>query len=770
MKNLIREVHRRSLWQVLGIYLAVSWVVLQVVDVVGNNFGLPEWVAPAALVLLLLGLPVVIATAFVQEGMTVKDPEPGPQSSADAGEVRPPSAPRPARHRRMFTWRNALLGGGAAFALLGLLTAGYLFMRASGIGPAGTLVAQGVLEDGAKVILADFDGPDPDLADVVTGALLIDLLQSPVIRIVERAELAAALERMQLDEDAPITADLARELAAREGYGAVIQGEIGTAGAGYVLTASIVGGEDWTSLDAFRSTARGEDGLIDAIESLSRDIRDKAGESLRSLRNAPALDRVTTTSIDALRVYTRAEVVEDSDREGAVELYERAIELDPDFAMAHRKLGVVLGNMGIRRTDQVAATKRAYELRDRLPEAEAYLAEADYSDQVLGDSPSAIRAYERLLEIDPDNISALNNLALQQVFQGRIEEAEALLERALDVEAFQVGFANLAFSRWALGDAEGSDAVLDVGSDALPGAAPILEDVRIRLAIAGRELERAAALADAYEERFLLPAAGVRLATNRYILDAVHGRFAGAIGRVDEFDEAPSFAGHPVVMSTSRNMLVGMRGDTAAAVRAIVATFDEVRATRPPAERLYDVAIPFLLDLGAETPATELFEEWRSEVPEEELGTEGRHARREVEARLAHVRGDYEEAVGRWETYERACPGWCATTASLGLATTYDAAGDRDAAIEQYERFLADRGRDRAHMDALYRAPAIERLGHLYADRGDAEDASRHLRAFVELWADADEELQPRVRAARARLEALGRQGVAPAGTSGAGS
>ena len=65
--KLVREIHRRSLWQVLGIYLAASWIVLQVVDVVGNNFGMPEWVPPAALILLLVGLPIVLATAFVQE-------------------------------------------------------------------------------------------------------------------------------------------------------------------------------------------------------------------------------------------------------------------------------------------------------------------------------------------------------------------------------------------------------------------------------------------------------------------------------------------------------------------------------------------------------------------------------------------------------------------------------------------------------------------------------------------------------------------------------
>ncbi len=276
LKRLIHEIHRRSLWQVLGFYLAVSWVVLQVVDVIGNNFGLPGWVAPASLVLLLLGLPVVLGTAFVQEGVggsrSSRDAPPSLDTPEDADEQSPtPAEPKRAPaavapgHGGLLTWRNALIGGGAAFALLGVVTAGYLFMRTAGIGPAGTLVAQGVLVEGAEVLLADFASSDPDLADVVTGALRIDLVPSPTIQLVPRSRLSSALRRMQRGEDAPITGALARELATREGYGAIIEGEIGTAGSGYVLTASIIGGEGWEPLAGFRATAKSEDDLIDAI-------------------------------------------------------------------------------------------------------------------------------------------------------------------------------------------------------------------------------------------------------------------------------------------------------------------------------------------------------------------------------------------------------------------------------------------------------------------------------------------------------------------------
>jgi hypothetical protein len=83
MKKVVHEIHRRSLWQMLGIYLAGSWIALQVVEQLTEAAGLPEWVRPFSLVLLLLGFPIVMATAFIQQGMTGKQAEPPGQSVAD---------------------------------------------------------------------------------------------------------------------------------------------------------------------------------------------------------------------------------------------------------------------------------------------------------------------------------------------------------------------------------------------------------------------------------------------------------------------------------------------------------------------------------------------------------------------------------------------------------------------------------------------------------------------------------------------------------------
>lgn len=123
IRRLIHEIHRRSLWQVLGIYLGATWFVLQVADHLVDKFGLPPWVYGLAFLLMLLGLPIVLATAFVQEGIPGQEdgPEgsPGPASGGSA---------RDGTIRQLFTWRHAILGGLVACAAWGLVAAGWLVL------------------------------------------------------------------------------------------------------------------------------------------------------------------------------------------------------------------------------------------------------------------------------------------------------------------------------------------------------------------------------------------------------------------------------------------------------------------------------------------------------------------------------------------------------------------------------------------------------------------------------------------------------------------
>jgi len=150
-----------------------------------------------------------------------------------------------------------------------------------------------------------------------------------------------------------------------------------------------------------------------------------------------------------------------------------------------------------------------------------------------------------------------------------------------------------------------------------------------------------------------------------------------------------------------------------------------------------------------------LYEEWKREVPDGELGLFGRDERRALEARFASARGTQEESIRLWQAYERECPGYCRIVAALGLANVYEDLDDTAAAIAEYERFLNDRFSRRGGLDLHARGRVLDRLGLLYDEQGDLANASKYYLMFVELWAAADEELQPRVRAAQARLEEI---------------
>ncbi|MGH7553257.1 MAG: tetratricopeptide repeat protein, partial [Longimicrobiales bacterium] len=446
MKRLVAEIHRRSLWQVLGIYALGSWAAYQVILGLTDGLGMPDWVPPFAIVLFIIGLPVVIATAFVQEGVgvgrakesTVR-PEPGAPATTKVATTRETSAPAESSaserlHHRILTWRNAIIGGVLAFALLGVSVAAYFVMRVAGIGPAASLAAQGVFDDRERIVLADFANATSDslLSDVVTKALRIDLLQSSAIAPVEPADIAAVLRRMQRTGTDPLTAEVALEVAQREGIKAVLEGEVGALGSGYVVTATLRAAEGARSLAGFRVTAKGADELIAAVDKLSQQIREKSGESLRSIRAEEPLEQVTTHSLAALRKMTEGLAAFDEGNETrAIALTEEALALDTAFAMAWRQLGVLLFNTRMDRARQLDALSKAYRFRERLTEHERYLATAMYYTEVTIDRDQVMQAYQNVLRLSPDDRIALNNLANLYDELEQFSESEAMLRRAV---------------------------------------------------------------------------------------------------------------------------------------------------------------------------------------------------------------------------------------------------------------------------------------------------------------------------------------------------
>jgi len=124
------------------------------------------------------------------------------------------------------------------------------------------------------------------------------------VRILSTAEVSDALTRMKRDPGTPVTSAVAREIATREGAKAVVAGEISALGKSYVLSARILNAADGSELVALRETAADDAGIVAALDKLSGRVRERIGESLKTIRGGQPLDQVTTGSLEALRLYS----------------------------------------------------------------------------------------------------------------------------------------------------------------------------------------------------------------------------------------------------------------------------------------------------------------------------------------------------------------------------------------------------------------------------------------------------------------------------------
>jgi len=763
MPTLAERMRASHVWGVLAVYLGASWVVLQIVDVVKQNLGLPDWVFPFALLLLLIGLPIILATALVQ-GRSANTGSTGSGDATlvtDSGRVVEPADAAGGAGRRLFTWKNALLGGGLAFLFLAAVTGAFMYMRSAGIGPVGSLVAKGVLEERSRVVLAEFEATDSVLARTVTESFRVDLAQSPVLALVEPDSIANALARMDLAATTPLDEQTARELAVRDGIPALVAGEVAALGAGYVLTARLVAAGDGAVLASARASARDDAELLDAIDEVSSKLREQVGESYTSLRETPSLAHVTTGSLEALKKYTQAYDARhrQGNPEAAIQLLEEAVAIDSTFALAWRDLGTILGNAGILESRRVDAIARAYRHRDRLSERERYVVEASYYQEVTEEPQKVIETWEAVLRLDSTDAQALNNIGYTYYQQADWENALRWYERSHE-EAPDVPMhlANVATTRANLGDYAAADSLyaeLDSVSEN-----PDWDLWRASfLWQKGEEAGAREVLQGVLREHPSRPGATSRARGALAALDLVHGKLARATGTMQGLADGALGAG---MDGLALQMLVNaaqwrfdVTGDSARAVAAIDAALARIDIDSIPTldRPWFDIA-RILAESGEIDRSREaLNREWE-DTPDllkpayEKYRAEGRGI-------VARAEGRPLEALEELRTV----PPWpCVPCRQWVEGRLFDDAGRADSAIVYYERSLTEPWNYRIWHDGSTLAPTHERLGQLYDEQGDIENAALHYARFVELWTDADPELQPRVRAAQARLEAIVRE------------
>jgi serine/threonine-protein kinase len=322
------------------------------------------------------------------------------------------------RRRPRRRWVYAV-GGLAVLAFLGLLWS----RRA--ITPASAAERR-------PVLLTDFSARSADstLASIVTEALRSDLSQSPAVVLLSSDRVAEALVRSGRDRGARVDLALGRELAQREGAVATVGGEVSEVGGQVLLLARIVDPTSGEDLGSLRESARDSGDVLEAIDRLSRGVRQKLGESARTLRARPALARATTTSVEALRKYTQALALKESGATGdeAQTLLEEAVREDTGFALAWRELS----DLRPTGSGQWQALQHAMANRERLSPGEHAFTEATYADYV-GDYQSEVAALRTVVRLDPGNATAWGNLA--GVLLVRLADDQGALEagrRALE--------------------------------------------------------------------------------------------------------------------------------------------------------------------------------------------------------------------------------------------------------------------------------------------------------------------------------------------------
>lgn len=347
IRKLAREIHRRSVWQVVGIYVLLAWATFAVVGWATRVIGLPTWTPAMALVLAVVLFPLVVATAVVQgglPGLRIQDEvDPNELEGLTPDQVHVVPEAHPLHGIGVLTWRNTVLGAVSSGVLLVTSVVAYIMMWALGVGPMGSLQAQGLITEGDSVIVAAFsnDTDDPALAALATDLFEADLSHTDAVTVVGADVVDEALARAGRSGD-QLDALLARRIALDEGFRAVVNGAVEHRGNRYLVSVRIVLAEGGASVGSFTESYEREDEMATAVARLAERVRLKLGESLHQIGQEEGAPVVATASAEALSLYGLAgEAANRGEHAAALDLLEQAIDLDSEFALAWLKLGAL---------------------------------------------------------------------------------------------------------------------------------------------------------------------------------------------------------------------------------------------------------------------------------------------------------------------------------------------------------------------------------------------------------------------------------------------
>jgi len=589
-----------------------------------------------------------------------------------------------------------------------------------------------VLTERDTILITDFVNTtgDPVFDGALKQGLATHLEQSPYLNIYPEESARQTLQLMSRNPDEPITKTLARDICQRQGIKAILSGSIAPMGNNYVIGLEALNCQTGEPLAREQVQAESKEQVLATLGDAASSLRSKLGESLASIQEYDRpLDEATTSSLEALKAYSagKAEAYRGVDI-AAMPFLERAIELDPNFAMAYRHLAIMYGNTGERQRAMEYASK-AFELWDRVSERERF-AILQMKHNYEGDLQESFRINQQYKAAYPHDFSPFNQMGNHYSRLGQFDKAAEEYREAVRLNPEGAVFrSNLAIAYQNLSRFDETKAVIEEAK--------------------ARSQDRESFYITLYETAFIQgdttamqrQVEGIRGKPQEYRMLSTQAGAAAVLGKRQQARELYS---RSIELAQARNF----REDAAeyAALEALgEAQFGNTAAARAGVERALGItrssdalqsgAIALAL-AGAAAPAQALIEEMRIRFPRDSLMKDVY-----IPAALAAIelqRGNPAEAVQLLNAAAPYEPGDASITAMYVRGTAYLRAMDGSNAAVEFQKIIDHRG---VRPNSPRYALAHLGLGRAWTVAGDTAKARRAYQDFLALWKDADPDI-----------------------------
>jgi serine/threonine protein kinase/Flp pilus assembly protein TadD len=653
-----------------------------------------------------------------------RDSENGRSSAASSGTVAVAETPAAGRGN---LWRVAV-----PVLLAALLVAGGLYYRWH---------QSKRLTEKDTIVLADFTNSTGDAIfdDTLKTALNVSLWQSPFLNVLSDSEVAKTLQQMTRPASTKLMPEVARELCQRAGSKAYLAGSIGSLGSQYVLGLKAVNCQNGETLTQKQVTAASKEKVLEALGGAASKLRGELGESLATVQKFDVPVEATTSSLEALKAYSMG-VRAQGDAE-SLPYFKRAVELDPDFALAYAAMGRVY-RVFHEDSLRTGSIKKAYELRDRVSEREKWRLSVDYYILVTDEVDKAIQAADAWGQNYPRDPDAHQGLAAAYRRLGQFDKALAQYEVALRLDPND-------------GSSYGVVALMYMHLNRLDEATTILQQAR------ARKLDHSLLHGDLYDLAFLrgdtagmqqqLEWAAGRPGDEAYFLNMQSDTEAyyGRLEKAREFSrravqsairaDLKDTAAHWQALAALRQAMFGNSQGAERDVVAALALSRDGSVISVSAETLARVGD----DAGAERLLGEMERSQPSEKPREERFPT-------LRAVMEINKGNADQAVALLDVL---APRelWFSLGPAYLRGEAYLVGHNGVAAAAEFQKLLDHRSLVRHELTG---ALAHLQLGRAFALTGDTTNAKIAYQDFLTLWKDADPDI-PILKQAKAEYEKL---------------